>query len=165
MPTISQYDSNYYRQKIETHGNTVYKICRLYLKENADIEDAFQKVFLKLIQKKPSFKNDEHEHAWFIKVTANTCKDFLKNYWNKYTISINEIDFVGTDAIELSEVFEAVFSLESKYKIVIYMYYYEGYSTSEISKILKVNEATIRTRLKRAREKLKTKLERDEFYE
>jgi RNA polymerase sigma-70 factor (ECF subfamily) len=164
MSNISQYDNNYYCRKIETHGNTVYKICRLYLKKNADIEDIFQKVFLKLIQKKPSFRNDDHEHAWFIKVTVNTCKDFLKSYWNKHMVSINEVDF-ATEDIELSEVFEAVFCLEHKYKIVIYMYYYEGYSTSEISKILKVNEATIRTRLKRAREKLKTKLERDEFYE
>ncbi|GFP75229.1 RNA polymerase sigma factor [Clostridium fungisolvens] len=164
MHTISQYDSDYYCKKIETHGNTVYKICRLYLKENADIEDVFQKVFLKLIEKKPYFKNQEHERAWFIKVTANTCKDFLKSYWNKNTVSINDIDSV-TEGIELSEVFEAVFSLEHKYKIVIYMYYYEGYSISEISNILKVNEATIRTQLKRAREKLKNKLERDEFYE
>ncbi|GFZ31525.1 hypothetical protein CSC2_20510 [Clostridium zeae] len=164
MYTISQYDSDYFYEKIETHGNTVYKICRLYLRENADIEDVFQKVFLKLIEKKPYFKNQEHEHAWFIKVTANTCKDFLKSFWNKNTVSINDLDYV-TEDIELSEVFEAVFSLEPKYKIVIYMYYYEGYSTSEISNILKVNEATIRTRLKRAREKLKNKLERDEFYE
>ncbi|GKU28384.1 RNA polymerase sigma factor [Clostridium folliculivorans] len=164
MYTISQYDSNYYREKIEAYGNTVYKICRLYLKENADIEDVFQKVFLKLIEKKPSFKDNNHEHAWFIKVTANTCKDFLKSYWNKNTVPINDIDS-ATEDIELSEVFEAVFSLEPKYKIVIYMYYYEGYPTSEISNILKVNQATIRTRLKRARDKLKNKLERDEFYE
>jgi RNA polymerase sigma-70 factor (ECF subfamily) len=164
MTKKSQYDCDYCSYVVEAHGNTVYKICKLYLKSEADVEDVFQQVFLTLIEKKPVFKDSDHEKAWLIKVTSNKCKDFLKNYWNKNIISIENIDS-PIEENDSNEVITAVAALDNNYKIVIFMYYYEGYSTSEISKILKVKEATIRTRLKRAREKLKEKLEGDYFYE
>ncbi|QAA33838.1 RNA polymerase sigma factor [Clostridium manihotivorum] len=164
MTKKSQYDCDYCSYVVETHGNTVYKICKLYLKSEADVEDVFQQVFLTLIEKKPSFKDSEHEKAWLIKVASNKCKDFLKNYWNKNTISIENVDS-PIEENSSNEVITAVAALDNNYKLVIFMYYYQGYSTSEISEILKVKEATIRTRLKRAREKLKEKLEVDYFYE
>lgn len=164
MNNTSQPRSDYCSQVVERHGDTIYKACRLYLRDRADAEDVFQWVFLRLIEQNPSFKDYDHERAWLIKVATNKCKDFLKSYWNKNKVSIEDYD-APMEEKGLSEVFHAVFTLPIIYKVVIYMYYYEGFSTDEIAKVLNVNEATVRTRLKRARERLKTQLEGDEFHE
>jgi RNA polymerase sigma factor (sigma-70 family) len=164
MLNISQRTGDYFSEVVDKHGGTIIKICRLYLKNSADAEDVFQSVFLKLIEKQPEFHDDEHEKAWLIRVAINKCKDHLKSYWWKNIISIEDYDG-AREMDEYSEVFQAVAKLSSKYKILIYMYYYEGYSTVEIAKMLNINEATIRTRLKRAREQLKHQLKGDDFRE
>jgi RNA polymerase sigma factor (sigma-70 family) len=164
MVDVLHRTGDYCSEIVEKHGAVIYRICRLHLKNTADVEDVFQTVFLKLIEKQPYFRDEDHERAWLIKVAVNKCKDYLKSYWNKNKVSIEDYDGTKEES-DLSEVYEAVSNLEPHYKIVIYMYYYEGYSTSEMSKILKVKEATIRTRLKRAREHLKIQLKGDEFYE
>ena len=133
------------------------------MKNKADADDIFQQVFLTLVEKKPRLKDENHEIAWLIRVAKNRCKDHHKNYWNKNTRTLGSEDWVSDN--ESNDLLEAVYSLDEKYRLVIFMYYYQGYSTREISQILKLKEPTIRTQLRRGREELEKLLREDGFYE
>lgn len=149
-------------QIVEDHGDTIYKIIYLYLKGADGIDDIFQQVFLALVEKGPKFTDKKHQLAWLIRVAKNKSRDHYKNYWNRNTTGLNDWNLPPVKD-STNDVLEAVFSLEEKYRIVIYMYYYEGYTTGEISRILKIKEPTIRTQLKRGREKLKDLLKEVEL--
>ncbi len=142
---------------METYADTVKRICVVYLKNMADTEDIFQNVFIKYYKGSAHFQNEEHKKAWFIRVTINECKDLLKSFLRKNTVSVEEISETGVEADfnENAYVREAVLKLPEKYKIAIYLHYFEGYSAVEIAKILSKNENTIYTFLSRGREKLK----------
>ena len=131
----------------------------VHLKNYADTEDIFQNVFLKYVLSSVSFENEEHEQAWFIRVTINACKDLLKSFFRTRTISIDEIVEQPT-ALQPDnrEVLEAVLSLPAKYKDVVYLYYYEGYSVPQISRILRKNVNTVYTLLTRSKKLLRDKL-------
>ena len=131
----------------------------VHLKNYADTEDIFQNVFLKYVLSSVSFENEEPEKAWFIRVTINACKDLLKSFFRTRTISIDEIVEQPT-ALQPDnrEVLEAVLSLPAKYKDVVYLYYYEGYSVPQISRILRKNVNTVYTLLTRSKKLLRDKL-------
>ncbi len=76
---------------IERYSDTVQRLCMVHLKNDADTEDIFQTVFLKYVLSSVSFENDEHEKAWFIRVTINACKDFLKSFFRSHTVSLDNV--------------------------------------------------------------------------
>lgn len=139
---------------ISKYADLVFRICIIYLRNKADAEDAFQDIFIKLYEKNPEFNDEEHLKAWLIKCTTNHCKNMLSTYWNKFKVSIDDVVLPIEDKKD-QELLTYVIKLPIKYKAVIYLYYYEGYSTIEISKMLNVKDATVRTQLKRGRELLK----------
>lgn len=144
---------------IELYADTVKRICMVHLKSYSDTEDIFQRVFLKYVLSSAAFESEEHEKAWFIRVTINACKDLLKSFFRSQTIPIDEIiELPVQPGEDYKEVLEAVLALPNKYKDVVYLHYYEGYSAGEIGKMLNKNENTIYTLLARARKQLKEKL-------
>ncbi|HJC31724.1 MAG TPA: sigma-70 family RNA polymerase sigma factor [Candidatus Anaerobutyricum faecale] len=144
---------------IERHADTVRRLCMIHLKNYADTEDIFQTVFLKYVLSSVSFENEEHERAWFIRVTINACKDLLKNFFRSHTVSIDEVLEQPAEMQEDNrEVLEAVLSLPARYRDVVYLYYYEEYTAPEIGKILGKNVNTIYTLLNRAKKILRKKL-------
>lgn len=152
----SEYEANL---AIERYADMVRRICFLHLKDRQDTEDIFQTVFLKYILYSGSFENEAHEKAWLIRVTVNACKDLLKGFYRNHTTSIESIAETAEEAApEHSDVLEAVLALPKKYKDVVYLFYYEGYTAGEIAEILKKKENTIYTLLARARKLLKEKL-------
>jgi RNA polymerase sigma-70 factor (ECF subfamily) len=138
---------------IDRHSNMIYRICFVYLKNKYDAEDAFQEIVIKIMERAPHFQSDEHEKAWIIKVSCNHCKNILKSNAYKMHISLNED--IEVKCKFLDNTLEHILKLPLHYRNVLYLYYYEGYTTKEISSLLKRREATIRTWLKRAREMLK----------
>lgn len=144
---------------IERYSDTVRRLCMIHLKNHADTEDIFQTVFLKYVLSSVCFESEEHEKAWFIRVTLNACKDLLKSFFHSHTVSIEEV-LVQPAALpeDNREVLQAVLSLPQKYKDVIYLHYYEGYTAPQMSKLLGKNVNTIYTLLTRARQMLKEKL-------
>ncbi|MDC7291409.1 RNA polymerase sigma factor [Blautia schinkii] len=148
---------------VEEYADTVRRICYSYMKSYHDTEDIFQTVFLKYINTQPSFASRENEKAWFIRVTINCCKDFLKNFFRKNTCSFQEIDEPFQEEQEYSQVREAVLSLPPKYRIVVYLHYYEGYTAAEIAEILRSKENTIYTRLSRGKKMLREELGGEEL--
>ena len=147
---------------ISKYANLVFRLCIVYLKNEADAEDAFQDIFIKLFEKNPKFNDEEHIKAWLIKCTTNHCKNILGSYWNRFRVSIENVELPIEDK-EDDELVKFVMKLPFKYKAVIYLYYYEGYNSLEISEILNVKEATVRTQLKRGRELLKKDLSNGGF--
>lgn len=98
---------------LKKYSDMVRRICFLYLKNNTDVEDVFQEVFLKLLQNKTPFENEEHEKAWIIRVTINKCKDLLKSFWRRNTDSIEDIELAFEDKTE-GELIHVVLSLPKK---------------------------------------------------
>ena len=142
---------------ITKYADLVFRLCIVYLKNRADAEDAFQDIFIKLFKKNNEFNDEEHIKAWLIKCTTNHCKNILGSYWNKFRVSIDNV-VLPIEVKQDHELIKYVMKLPVKYKAVIYLYYYEGYSSLETSKILNIKEATVRTQLKRGREILKKEL-------
>lgn len=140
---------------VEEYADTITRICYSYGKNYDDTQDIMQNVFLKLMRANPKFDSKEHEKAWIIRVTINECKDFLKNIFRRHA-SLEEIQEIPIEEEEdLSYIREAVLKLPDKYKSVIYLFYYEGYSAVEIAGILHKKENTIYTWMNRARQMLK----------
>lgn len=134
------------------------------MKNYADTEDIFQTVFLKYALSSIEFENKEHEKAWLIRVTINACKDLLKSFFRRNTVSIHQlIEQPAPQDQDYTDVLEAVLSLPKKYKDVVYLYYYEGYTATQISKILGKNMNTIYTLLNRSKKILKAQLGGSEY--
>ena len=144
---------------IERYSDTVRRLCMIHLKNEADTEDIFQTVFLKYVLSSASFESEEHEKAWFIRVTINACRDLLRSFFRKNTIPLDQLlDQPAPVGEDHREVLEAVLSLPPRYKDAVYLHYYEGYTAPEISRILGKNVNTVYTLLGRARQLLKEKL-------
>ncbi len=144
---------------IEQYSNMIRRLCMIYLKNYADTEDIFQTVFLKYVLSSVSFESQEHEKAWFIRVTINACKDLLKSFFRNRTVSLDEIIEQPSEmSTDDKEVLEAVLSLPQKYKDVVYLHYYEDYTAPQISRILGKNVNTIYTLLTRSKQLLREKL-------
>lgn len=148
---------------IEQYSDTVRRICFLHLKNEADTEDIFQTVFLKYVLSSAEFQSPEHEKAWLIRVTINACRDLLKSFFRSRTVSLSEAAEQAADGDEgRREVLEAVLKLPEKYRRVVYLHYFEGYTAPQIGKILSKNVNTVYTLLTRARQMLKKELGGDD---
>ena len=138
--------------------DTVYRVAFNYIKSASDADDVTQNVFLKLLQEKKNFEGDDHVKNWLIRVTINECKNLVRSRWWKAEFFEDYAATLSFDNSAQSELFYAVMALPRKYRIPIYLHYYEGYSTQEIGEILKVPKNTVCTQLKRGRELLRESL-------
>lgn len=143
---------------VKKYSDLVYRICFLYMKNKTDSEDAYQDTFLKLYTSKIDLKNDNHVKAWLITVAGNICKNSLKKARLRTHEELNDEICGIIDDTSQRDVVSAVMQLPELYKQIIYLYYYEGYSTAEIAGLENCKEATVRTRLARGRELLKQAL-------
>ncbi len=138
--------------------DTVYRVCWLYMKNKSDTEDAVSDTFVKLMRSDMKFKNREHEKAWLIVTAENVCKDIIKS--PKYQGEpLNENMLTGEKLAD--ETLLSVKELPEKYRTVIYLYYYEGYSCGEIADMLGCIKSTVISRLARGRKILKKSMEGD----
>ena len=138
--------------------DTVYRICYSFMKNKPEAEDMVQETFLRLIASGKTFENPRHEKAWLVVTASNLCKDQLKRSYRKDEDLDDHADIAGDLGPKENPVLEAILSLPRDYKTVVYLYYYEGYTTAEIAKFLCCPQPTVRTRLARARKQLKSML-------
>lgn len=147
---------------VKKYSSTVYRIAYSITSNESDADDVFQNVFLAYIKKRPKFKDENHEKAWFIRVSVNQSKNYITQAWYKNTDSIDDnIVATNNDTLDLDF---AIRQLSPQNRTIIYLYYYEGYKTDEIAKLLKMKSSTVRSNLSRSREKLKTILEKEDYY-
>ena len=153
----SQVHSGWVNEMVDKYANMVYRIAFTHMKNKADADDIFQDVFLKLCKSSAIFETDEHIKAWLIKVTINTCKKSFASAWSKKTIGLSE-ELEYEDQYKDFEIAPIVQSLPMKYLTVIHLFYFEDMPVAEIAKALKSTASTIKSRLSRARNLLRSKL-------
>ena len=149
----------------ERNVDMVYRICYSFLKNTTDTEDMVQNTFIKILDQSVVFESTEHEKAWLIVTAKNLCKNHLKHWWQKRENIEDEINRVQMDEKEEGDVLKSVMKLPEKYRITLYLYYYEGYDSNEIGKIMDKPPSTIRNYLKRGRDCLKEMIGDDIFEE
>lgn len=156
------------KRMMDQYGNDVLRTAYMYLKDRQRAEDAFQEVFIRVFKRYGDFKGESSEKTWIIKITINVCKDILRGSWLRRVVITDRIGTrkgtsdIGERFIKKDEnrrIFNEVLSLPPVFREVIILYYYHDYDTPEISSILGAKEGTVRSRLHRAREMLKSKLE------
>ena len=141
-------------QLVSVYGDMVYRLAYAQTRSRHDADDIFQEVFLQTVRKRPVFDSEEHEKAWLLLVAGNLCKNRLKYNSLRQTDELRE-ELIAEQREDLSFIWDAVQALPVQYREVIHLFYREGYSTREISKILGRKEATIRSDLSSGRGKLK----------
>ncbi|MFR2839748.1 MAG: sigma-70 family RNA polymerase sigma factor [Zhenhengia sp.] len=152
------------------YGDTLLRMCIIYLKDRALAEDAVQETFIKVYQKYYTFNQISEEKTWIMRIAINVCKNYMRTSWFKRvktgldleTISKERIDQNFIERERQKQILSEIAELERKYKEVILLYYYQEMSTKEIASILHIKEGTVRVRLQRPRQKLSVQLEEGE---
>lgn len=147
----------------EQYADTVYRIALSYGKDPHLAEDVVQEVFLRLIKKKPQFESPAHEKAWLIRVAVNRCKSLLASSWRKRTQPLEEMPehAVPFEREEEQQMYEMLLQLPPKYRIVLYLRYYELYQVQEIAGLLHITPNAVSARLSRAKKMMKLELMED----
>ncbi len=140
---------------LDMYGNSILRLAYSYLHNMADAEDILQETLIRYLKSAPQFESGVHEKAWLLRVAANLSKNRID--YNKVRLSeeLNE-EIAADDREDLSYVWEAVKKLPETQCEVIHLFYQEGYSTAEIARLLSRREATVRSDLKRGRDKLRS---------
>lgn len=146
------------RRLVDTYADLILRISYQYLKQTCDTEDICQTVFLKYLASGCRFDSFEHEKAWIIRTTINTCKDHLKSAFFRRTAPLEEARYIAAPQEPDTVLLDAVKQLPENYRISIYLYYYEQYSTKEIGEILEKSEDTVAQYLSRGRRRLRLTL-------
>lgn len=144
---------------VEKYSQMVYRLAFSMMKNKYDADDIHQEVFVKFLKKTPRFDNEEHEKAWFIRVTVNCCTNYHKTAWKRKTVSLSEYERQEEAEIPIEQpdpddLIETVKRLPEKYRAVIHLFYYEEMSVEEVAKALHRRTSTVRTQLVRARRML-----------
>ena len=144
------------------YKDPVYRLALSFTGSSADAEDITQTVFLKLMEKHPNLTPGK-ERSWLFQVTANECRSLHRRLRRRSTVSLDEA--LAVAAPEHRLLLEEVMKLGSNDRAVLYLFYYEGFSTEEIGQMLKISQSAVTTRLQRARKHLKATLEQEGYYE
>ncbi len=143
----------------ERYIDTVFRVALNYLRSSADADDVTQNVFEKLLKESRDFESDSHVKNWLIRVAINECKNLVRSRWWKAESFEDYAASLTFDNPSHSELFCAVMDLPKKYRLPIYLHYYEGYTTAEIGRILKLPKNTVCAQLRRGRELLRESLQ------
>ena len=151
---MTQYELEQYLNK---YRKNVFAAALFYLKDPSSADDVVQDVFLKLYTYKGEFDGDEHIKAWLIRCAINRCKDILRSPWYRFSAPLEAAgDKVHIDSTEdENRVFCLLKKLGRNNRVTMYLYYYEGYNTEEIAKMLGISVIAVTSRLKRGRQQLK----------
>ena len=142
------------------YGDRLYAAAFNITRQRQDAEDAVQEALLRLYRSDKEFESEEHVKAWLIRVTINIAKSTCTSFWHRNRVPYEDyMDEIPFEEESDRGLMEAVLSLPDKYRIIVHLYYYEGYKTREIADTLKLSENTVKTRLLQSRKLLKTKLE------
>ena len=141
---------------MKRHGPAVYRLALCRTQCAADAEDVYQDVFLRLLGEADRPWEDGHLKAWLLRTAMNRCADLHRFRLRRPVLSLEEIpDMAAPPSPEAAELWDAVARLPEKLRTAVHLHYGEGYRTEEIAVMLNVPAATVRTRLRRGREKLK----------
>lgn len=148
------------RRLVETYSDQLLRLGYSLLNSIPDAQDVCQEVLLKRLAHGDSFESPEHERAWLIRVTVNQCKNLRRSLFRRSAVSLEDApEPAGEFRPEEGGVLEEIQRLPTRDRQVLVLYYYEGYDTGEIGALLGLRPDAVRARMKRARDRLKGRLE------
>lgn len=145
---------------VRAYADTVYALALSQLRSRTDADDVFQEVFLAYVRRKPEFESQEHQKAWFLRVTLNCCKKLWRFRKRRKTEPLEEA--VSLETPVETELLLELGRLPEKYRVALHLFYFEDMTTEEIARVVEASPGAVRTRLSRGRELLKKRL-RDDF--
>ncbi|WP_417043970.1 RNA polymerase sigma factor [Dysosmobacter sp.] len=137
---------------VDRWGPAVYRLACAATGNRSDADDVFQEVFLRYHRSAPEFASEAHEKAWLLRVTANRTRSLLASPWRRRSVPLEDV--YACSGPEESAVAEALAALPPGDRTLLHLYYYEGYRTEELARLLGRKSATVRSQLTRARQKL-----------
>ncbi|MCM1252400.1 MAG: RNA polymerase sigma factor [Clostridium sp.] len=152
----SETEDNRIENIITIYGDLLYRTGIMILGNPQDVQDVLQEVMLKVLQKKPEFRDSEHEKAWLLRVTINLCKDMLRFRRRHQYLPLDELGIEAADAADTADrqLIQEIMMLPPGWKIVLLLHYVEGYSLKEIADILAISENAVKKRMQRAKKGL-----------
>lgn len=153
-------------EKYHEHKAMLFRVAFSYLGNVPDCEDVLQEAFLRLYYKAPTFGTSEDEKRWLLRVTINLCKNTIKANQNRKCVQLEE--WYDSDPATCESGWKEnlleMYEVPDRYRIVLYLFYYEEYSIKEIARILKITQSAVKMRLKRGKEKLGMSIKQDNDY-
>ncbi len=167
MIDVGKNPSDAVERALDLYGDNILRLAYTYMKTREDAEDVLQDVLLRFMRTDKVYESDEHMKAWLLLVTSNMCKDRLKSAHHSREVTMSEdYEVAATEENQTGQddIIKHVMALPDRYRSVIHLYYYEEYSIKEIAGLLHIPEPTVRSRLKRGRDKLKNTLKGENDY-
>ncbi|MDY3984856.1 RNA polymerase sigma factor [Dysosmobacter sp.] len=150
-----------FHQAAERYLDMTYRVALNWFRRPADAEDAVQETMLRLWRSDTDFADEEHLRRWLVRVTLNECRRISASPWRKRTVALESCRPPVLPDPARQTLYDEVMALPGKYRVPLYLYYYEGYSVAEVGELLGLKTSTVQTRLARGRGKLKTQLEEE----
>ena len=149
-----------FARAVEEYGDTLFRVAYSCLRNRSDAQDVMQETLLKFYMEKKPFRSPQHEKRWLIRVAVNESKKLLRSAWRRRSVPLEERDEAVTfDTLAQQALFEEVMALPPKYRLAVYLYYYESFSVRQIAEALGANPSTVQTWLMRARGLLRESLQ------
>lgn len=148
-------------EAVRRWADTVWRLAKARLRNDADASDAFQDTFLALCRAKPSFESIDHQKAWLLRTACNCCNQIVRKRASRPTTPLEDADFPSehrdpASGIELEEMLAC---LSDAQRTAVHLFYFEGYRTGEIAAITGERPSTVRSHLRRARQVLRLELD------
>jgi RNA polymerase sigma-70 factor (ECF subfamily) len=150
-------------QLVEMYASMIYRIAYTRMQNVADAEDITQEVLLKYLKTGKTFRDEEHRKMWLIRVTVNTIKSSLTSAWRRHTVALDDVTEPSYEAADLPVLKEKVEKLPERYRLPMFLYYYEELSVREIAHVTKSTEGTVKSLLSRGRKMLRDELKEDGY--
>ena len=163
IPTPNHNQTDLFDHIVQEYEKDLLRICCLYIRDWHIAEDIVQDVCLKAYKSMDSFRGESNLKTWLIKIALNCCRDYRKSTWYRYIDHRVSIDQLPLSAKAPSDehlaLALAIMKLNPKHLEVVLVYFYEGYTLKDIADMLNITEAAVSSRLRKAKQKLKTTLE------
>ena len=150
-------------QLVEMYASMIYRIAYTRMQNVADAEDITQEVLLKYLKAGKTFRDEEHRKMWLIRVTVNTIKSSLTSAWRRHTVALDDVTEPSYQQPDLPVLKEKVEKLPERYRLPMFLYYYEELSVREIAHVTKSTEGTVKSLLSRGRKMLRDELKEDGY--
>ncbi len=145
----------------DKYANKLYRLALVNVQNTTDAEDIVHDVFIKYFETLPAFSDRNHEEGWFVKVTVNACRDFLRKKTHRAHDNIDDMHHLKSEEKEKSSIMHSLSLVPERYRTVLVLHYLEGYSVAEIGKMTGLSQSAVKMRLSRGREHLKNIIERE----
>lgn len=151
-----QGDVEAFLELMDRNTLSMYKVARAILKNDHDTADAIQDTILNCFEKIHTLKKHEYFKTWMIRILINNCNRILRHYRREKLLGEIPEAMKPDQSIEEFEFKEMLNLIDGKYRLILIFYYLEGFTLSEIAELLELNINTVKTRLSRAREQIRT---------